>query len=476
MRVARALAAALGLAACEPVVPVGDGFERLVEAPAGPTRALDVLFVIDDSGSMAGEQALLAASMARFASALIAAPGGPLDLHVAVTSTDVGTAPFESARCAGQGDDGRFLAGAEGAACGVDGPFLVDKPGAPGEARRINYPDGRLIETLACMTALGASGCGFEQPLEAARRALGDGNPDAAAFLRPHALLAIFFITDEDDCSAADRALFDPAQDGRDEPLGELSSFRCFERGVTCDGADDPRAPGPRTGCRPAADGPLAPVSEAVDFLRALKRGPALVLVGGLFGDAGPVAVEEVDGRLALADVCSSSQAAAAPAIRLHALADAFPGPEATASICDPDPAARPGALATSAVAALAATRCLRGAPRDAQPDEPGLQPSCRAYTIAGRERRELPPCGSAAWAPRPATPHLAEGDRERLCFAVEEDEETCGFAPGALALALRGPLPEAGDVRVQLDCLADPPEPEPDGSGDPGRSDGGGD
>jgi hypothetical protein len=473
-RAAGALAAALALAACEPVVPVGRGYERLVEAPVGPVRALDVLFVVDDSGSMEGEQALLAASMALFGGALAAAPGGPLDLHVAVTSTDLGTAPFDNDRCEGEGVDGRFLVGPAGAACGVDGAFLVDEAGAPGQPRRINYPDGRLAETLACMTGLGANGCGFEQPLEAARRALDETNPEAAAFLRPHALLAVFFITDEDDCSAADRSLFDPAQDGRDEPLGELSSFRCFERGVTCEGPADPRAPGPRTGCQPAADGPLTPVSAAVDFLRGLKRGPALVLVGGVFGDAGPVAVEEVDGRLALADVCASSEAAAAPAVRLHALADAFPGPDATASICDPDPAARPAALAASAVAALAATRCLRGAPRDAEPDEPGVQPSCRAFTITDRDRRELPPCGpeAAAWAHRSATPSSAEGGPAVLCFAVEEDEETCGFVPGGLALGLHGPLPEGADVRVQLDCLADPPDPEPDPDGSDGGVD----
>ena len=452
------LVGALAAASCDQVVRVGGGFELLIDVPASPVRDLDVLFVIDDSGSMADEQDQLAASMAGFAAALASDDRGPLDLQVAVTSTDLGAGPVDLLRCEGEGDGGHLLVGPAGADCQVDGTYLVDVAVDGGDARVTNYPAGRLAETLACMTRLGASGCGFEQPLAAARRALDGSHPDSAGFVRDGALLAVFFVTDEDDCSASDRSLFDPGQDDRAAPLGELSSFRCFEFGVSCDGtAPDPvaaRSVGPRRGCRPADDSAyLAPVADFADFLRDLKRSPALVLVGGIFGDAGPVAVEEVDGRLALADVCPSPTASAAPAVRLHALAAGLSGPDGIASLCDPDPSARPAALAASALAALRATRCLRRDPLDADPDRAGVQPACRAFTIADRARREIAPCAAAAEAASgAATP----------CFAIEPDLEACRFGDSALALRVDGPLPAAPDVRLQLECLAGPPSTSP--------------
>src|SRR6476646_1895078 len=53
-------------------------------------RKVDVLFMVDDSGSMAAAQANLAASFPAFMDTLRALPGGAPDLHVAIVSSDMG--------------------------------------------------------------------------------------------------------------------------------------------------------------------------------------------------------------------------------------------------------------------------------------------------------------------------------------------------------------------------------------------------
>jgi hypothetical protein len=69
----------------------------------------------------------------------------------------------------------------------------------------------------------GHYGCGFEQPLEASLKALlpkdseltfvhGDahGDQENSGFLRENSLLVVIVVSDEDDCSTSDYAIFDP--------------------------------------------------------------------------------------------------------------------------------------------------------------------------------------------------------------------------------------------------------------------------
>ncbi|MDD5308575.1 MAG: hypothetical protein PHU25_14735 [Deltaproteobacteria bacterium] len=69
--------------------------------------------------------------------------------------------------------------------------------GGGGGSRRTESADSDLPLEAACLASVGAQGCGIEQPLIAAVRAL-DRQP---GFLRSDALLAIIIISDEDDCS-----------------------------------------------------------------------------------------------------------------------------------------------------------------------------------------------------------------------------------------------------------------------------------
>ena len=77
--------------------------------------------------------------------------------------------------------------------------MLAPDTGCP---RCRNFGEGDLADAMHDLTWVGMTGCGFEQPLEAMVRAL-DDHPENAGFLRAGSLLAIWFYTDEDDCSAA---------------------------------------------------------------------------------------------------------------------------------------------------------------------------------------------------------------------------------------------------------------------------------
>jgi hypothetical protein len=87
---------------------------------------------------------------------------------------------------------------------------------------------GMLARRFACLARLGTDGCGLEQQLEAAMQALttrAEPGQRNAGFVRPNSLVAIVFITDEDDCSAADLSLCDPARERELGPYGR----RCAE-------------------------------------------------------------------------------------------------------------------------------------------------------------------------------------------------------------------------------------------------------
>ena len=172
-----------------------------------------MLFVVDDSSSMAPAQANLVASFPAFMETLRALPGGAPNLRIAVVSSDMGAGDGSIQGCAGVGKAGRFQFAARGPCTATnlqaDATFITDAGGGV-----TNYT-GSIEDVFGCIAPLGESGCGFEQPFAAITRALGadgSGNPpaDNAGFLRPDARLAIVMLTNEDDCTPkAGTALFD---------------------------------------------------------------------------------------------------------------------------------------------------------------------------------------------------------------------------------------------------------------------------
>ena len=171
---------------------------------------VDILFVLDDWASTSEIQAKLYDQMPTFLNVLGALPT-PLDLHVAVATTDMGAPSDVMAQImtTAQGDNGAFQSAPRGTCTSTTlmngATYLADDGNGDGELHRsdgqgssVHLPGRRLRHA------------GFGQPLAAAARALGADNvvngvptPPATnvGFLRPDAYLAIIFLANQDDCS-----------------------------------------------------------------------------------------------------------------------------------------------------------------------------------------------------------------------------------------------------------------------------------
>ncbi|HJL48187.1 MAG TPA: hypothetical protein RMG45_20180, partial [Polyangiaceae bacterium LLY-WYZ-15_(1-7)] len=157
-------------------------------------------------------------------------------LHVGVVTPNMGTGGVPVPTCSepALGDDGILqTAGSTAAGCRSSYPsVLTFEPGAGGD------PDA-FARDVGCLATQGTNGCGFEQQLDAALKAVtpssspirfvsgttGHADGANAGFLREDALLGIVMVTDEDDCSAADPDLFNPRST---EYTGDLN-LRCFQ-------------------------------------------------------------------------------------------------------------------------------------------------------------------------------------------------------------------------------------------------------
>ena len=177
----------------------GGGLGPRVDAGAGATgtggcEKMDIVFVVDDSGSMGEEQANLAANFPKFVSVLDqtrAGNGNPIDYRVAVTTTGRSyklLGPFGIPDDV-KGDDGAFRNN-----CGGPKRWL-DKSEAS--------------QSFACRAQVGTGGPSEEMPLESMRLALTDRVADGTntGFVRDDALLAVVFLTDEDECSFKGKTL-----------------------------------------------------------------------------------------------------------------------------------------------------------------------------------------------------------------------------------------------------------------------------
>lgn len=174
--------------------PGGDdtpGVDAPVAPPPDPTgcEAIDVLFVIDNSGSMEQEQTNLVANFPQFVGVLEASG---LNYRVGVTTTGrdytwTMTAPVGGGLPMSQtgGDNG-----------------TLRKAGAMTK-RWIDKGDPDVGGTFAMVANVGTGGPGLEMPLGALRDALEDRMVDGtnSGFHRPEALLAVVILTDEEDCS-----------------------------------------------------------------------------------------------------------------------------------------------------------------------------------------------------------------------------------------------------------------------------------
>lgn len=432
--------ALLAGASCQrDAIDLGGNYQVVALRPPLVNPNIDVLFVVDDSGSMTGRLAQVAGLVDRaLVDILQQAVSERPNLHIGVITTELGCGNDD-------GDGGRLIAPAECLADEV--PYVVDvSDGADG---RISNWVGSVSASLTCMTAVGNEGCGFEQPLGAVSAAMERSMAaEDGGFLREDALLYVVLLGDEDDCTAANQHLYEAAE----EPFGLRDSFRCFEYGVTCD--QPARELGEKTGCTATQDDQLLrPIDRTLDDLVAAKGGDAnKVFLTVISGGPLPTRVEQQDelsnnpGWFTLAPSCNSivdgEEVPAYPAPRLHDFAGLLPGQAWEESICleDLEPAVARSSRALGDVAGAKA--CLHGDLVDLDERAAGLQPSCRASARIG------------AAAPR-SVPACVDAPQGQACFTIERDVEACGHTDAALRGVLHaGDEPEVEDAYLTFECL----------------------
>jgi hypothetical protein len=164
------------------------------EAPLVAPQKTDILFVIDDSGSMEEEQDGLARELPAFIAELEKGGGAAHDFQVGVITTAV----YQNARLGGVNDYREFKE-------------QSGRLQAVGGERILTSKDPELVVKFADLVKQGTLGSGQETPFEAVRLAVAEladvpleegGN---AGFLRDGARLLVVVVSDEDDCSEMQR-------------------------------------------------------------------------------------------------------------------------------------------------------------------------------------------------------------------------------------------------------------------------------
>lgn len=297
--------------------------EPTTGGPSG-SNPIDVLFVVDNSGSMADEQTRLAKSIAALVNT-------ERDLRIGVTTTDAGNprcpeniySPENGAMairsCVQRVAQGEFSFNMEDFSyactdvCDVESIGLAPTPTTEepeaavrpwlertGGVTNLADPNVSLVQALQCALPRGVNGCGFESQLESMRLALlrtMDANQPEYGFLRPEADLVVVLLTDEVDCSynPAFKSIFTDNKIFWEDPeRPDATSAVCFNAGVKCEGS------GPQyDGCAAAnydiegsvhvadEDAVLWPVARYTDLLadiQASKSGGARVRLLAIAG------------------------------------------------------------------------------------------------------------------------------------------------------------------------------------------------
>ncbi len=426
----------------------GQCAEQMNRVAAEANRDIDILFVVDNSGSMAEEQRSLAENFQRFIDVLENVEGGLPNLHIGVISTDMGTGDRRVPNCTSTGDAGRLQAGPRVEGCRPPRGAFISDVALPDGTREQNY-DGELADVFSCIAQLGTDGCNYEQPLRSAKRALDGSNVINEGFLRYNAFLVIVIISDEDDCSVFDSDMFADPEADNDSELGPLTSFRCFEFGVMCD-PDQPRVTGEKEGCVPRVDSPyMHDVFSFADYFKSLKLDPSKVMVAGIIGDQAPIIVGSGDtGRPQLEPSCVSASGSAVPALRTEAFMSAFPERATFTRICDEDLSDALTQIAKEVSEAIGDT-CIYGE-IDNNPDLEGIQYECLVSDVRflGTDDQEefmLPECAQ-----------VPPEEGELPCWHIVQNYDMCPDAPtGALLVVERGGVSVPLDTEVVVRCAA---------------------
>lgn len=185
---------------------------------------IDILFVVDNSGSMGEEQTNLATNFPAFIQVI---DESGLDWRVAVTSTDMDYTYYQ------QTPLGNLPMSSTG---GENGAMLQRCSMA---RRWIEKTDPDAATTFGCAASLGTDGSPDEMPLAAVRAAFDERMADGtnAGFHRDDALLAVVMLTDENDCSYEQSVTMPFGQSLCDDMMEPVANYVGFLDAYTGDRA-----------------------------------------------------------------------------------------------------------------------------------------------------------------------------------------------------------------------------------------------
>ncbi len=302
-------------------------------------KDVDILFMIDNSPSMSPKQKALAKNIPLFIQKI---DDTGANYHVGIATSDIGSniAPGQLwggniGRCdTFEGDDGVLQSAACDSRTDVTSEarnacasLCPDDKYVPNDGHRFiskvdgvtNVPvameldpmSGKMVDrgpihAFQCMALVGDSGCGIEGPLEGSLRALDGHRSENTGFLRSNSVLAVIFITDEDDCSVqmARRDQNNPTTRDCDPTQPDSYDcynidFRCLARSIQCN--ESTLLPGVKTGCKERPNNYLDNVDKYYKFFSKLRPANKL-LVSGIWtlpsiGNGGRVEVALPNGQ-----------------------------------------------------------------------------------------------------------------------------------------------------------------------------------
>lgn len=431
-----------------PLTPcVSQGFVANIEQ--GGVDKVDVLFMIDDSGSMSQEQQSIADQMPRLAR-ILATGDRDLDgmqdftpvknLHLGVVTSDMGVAGFMGIPTCGPGstaggamfgDDGILRTQGHTATTGCMATYPPVLEFLPADHPDLETDAAQFGADFGCLAQTGTSGCGFEQQLESPLKALtpstntaiqffgptlGHGDRENAGFLRDDSVVAIVLVTDEEDCSV-DASKVDVFNQASSVYTGDLN-LRCFNYPDVA-----------------------YPVQRYIDGFRALRPGRENLVVfaaitgvpqtlvadpndidyAAILADPNMVEAVRTDGSMAghqLRPSCTApaGRGEAFPPRRIVEVAAGLAPNSIVQSICQTDFGPALDAIISKIADALSRV-CL---PRQLNPDSSGL--------VGCNVLEKLPAAGSGSSTPSDcasiigveATPVRIESDGRNVCRVTQ--------------------------------------------------------
>lgn len=433
---------------------------------------IDVLFVIDNSASTADKQLIFAQNFPKFVAALDAFPTGRPNLHLAVvdTTVDIAAQGFGGCPSPDPGDNGLFQNTPHVPGCTPPTGRFISDTKAPDGSRVTNY-SGTLDAALSCIAQVGTTGCGFEAQLEAMKRALDGSRVENSGFIRSGAYLAVIFLTDEDDASVKDSAVFGLA----DGTVGGKNDYRVQPLfAYKCDQTLSSSAGGTYTNCVSRTDSYLQRPSYYSSFLSTIKD-PAQIVVAAIAGpppgvmtndsppqtasapnvQVGPLVLSGNTQPLALLPSCNATingnPQVGRPGVRLAEFMSNFGDRGRFYSICQSDYSAALTDIGKTLFNAI--SPCLEGDvdPADADPNNPGTQLQCTVTEVVTADTSGATSTAMPACQMQDATTPAPGGARP--CWWIDKNTTTCPSPDTGYEMNFVRTAPPALGTTVDVEC-----------------------